>query len=53
MIYFKYFSKNNYNFEIASNGSNSINYIIGTHSKVLIVCEDVKVKWAAQIDQVN
>lgn len=32
--------------------SNAINYIIGTHSKLLFVCEDVKVKWAAQVDQV-
>ncbi len=33
--------------------SNSINFIIATHSKLLYVCEDVKVKWAAQVDQVS
>lgn len=38
---------------LSNTSSNAINYIIGTHSKVIIVCEDVKVKWAAQIDQVN
>lgn len=38
---------------ISGNSSNAINYIIGTHSKLLFVCEDVKVKWAAQVDQVN
>ena len=32
--------------------SNSINYLITTHSKNLFVHEDVKVKWAAQLNHV-
>ncbi len=36
----------------SNSNTNAINYIIGTHSKLLFVCEDVKVKWAAQVDQV-
>lgn len=35
-----------------NSGGSSINYIVGTHSKVLLVNEDVKVKWAAQMDNV-
>ena len=35
-----------------SSNSNNINYIIATHSKVLFVHEDVKVKWAAQVDHI-
>ena len=34
------------------NAGNSINYIIATHSKILLVHEDVRVKWAAQVDHV-
>ena len=39
---------------ISSNGntqnSNSINFLVATHSKILFVHEDVKVKWAAQLE---
>lgn len=32
--------------------TNSINYIVATHSKLLFIHEDVKVKWAAQVNHV-
>ena len=35
-----------------SANSSSVNYIVGTHSKVLLVNEDVKVKWAAQMETI-
>ena len=42
---------------ISSNGGSSdpnskVNFIVATHSKLLFVHEDVKVKWAAQVEQV-
>jgi Bardet-Biedl syndrome 9 protein len=32
--------------------NNSVNFITATHSKVLFIHEDVRVKWAAQVDYV-
>ena len=57
---FKYMKKLDYNpssfcaFPILnnSNPNNSINFIIASHSKVLFVHEDIKVKWAAQMEYV-
>lgn len=51
----KYMKKFDYNpscFLVYRAKDNFINFLIATHAKLLFVHEDVKVKWAAQLDHV-